>query len=107
MGDVPETRPVPALPQHPDSPVLPDFHMATKALPQWVPSHRRGARVPFSPPKNSHTHKGLALRLLRKAPSPGAGDAGMMLQKTSGGTFCSKLEVLRDAQEKCNVGIGE
>lgn len=50
-GEAPETRPVPALPGHPGSPVLPDFHMATKALPHRAPGHWRGARAAPWPPK--------------------------------------------------------
>lgn len=93
--------------------VLPDFHMATKALPHQAPGHRRGVgAAPRSPETRSHS-KHPALLLLREASSPGAGVAvGMMLQQNPGrgnrcqNTFCSKLTVLEDAREKCIRGTG-
>lgn len=50
-GEAPETRHVPALPGHPGSPVLPDFHMATKALPHQAPGHGTDAWATSQPPK--------------------------------------------------------
>lgn len=50
-GEAPETRPVPALPGHPGSLVLPDFHMATEALLHRASGHRRGTGAAPCPPE--------------------------------------------------------
>lgn len=76
-GDALETRPVPALAHQ-------SFQIFT-----WPPRRchsgclavGEGLGLPLSHPKHNPIHKGLALLLLTEAPSPGAGDAGMMLQE--------------------------
>ena len=80
-GEASATRPVPALPGCPSTPVLPDFHMGTKA-------RHTGclvtAEVPGLPPRHLKHSLLASTLLLREASSPGAGDAaGMMLQQTS------------------------
>lgn len=116
MGvEAPETRPIPALPGHPSSPGMPDFHMTTKALPQQESGLRRSAEASPQPPKTqpcsqvpstTAAQRGIIFRSRRRCENYAAkcvcGGGPHRCQNT----FCSNLAVLKNAWEKCVRGAG-
>lgn len=109
MGmEAPETRPIPALPGHPGSLVLPDFHMDTKALPHWSPGHRRGfaaaSQTPTTWPHSQAPCAPAAQRSIisrsRRCCGNGAATKPWGGKHRSQNSFCSKLAVPEDSQKK-------